>query len=123
MQITLSIENLGSLRDAFSKAPKKMTDALNTAIKQSIFTVQREAQINTPVRTGRLRASYTSTFTPLEGDVGPTANYAIYVHDGTRYMRARPFLTNAVKTVESQVEGFFQKAIQSTLDDIARDAR
>lgn len=119
-QINVTIKNLPQIRAAFSKAPIKMATELNTAIKKSIFTIERVSKINTPVLTGRLRASHESRFSNLRGELEPTANYAIWVHDGTRRMRARPFLLNAVQTVDEQVNDFFTKAVQNTLDDIGR---
>lgn len=118
--INVTIKNLPQIRAAFSQSPIKMASELNTAIKKSIFTIKRQSKINTPVLTGRLRASHESRFSNLKGELEPTANYAIWVHDGTRRMRARPFLLNAVQTVDEQVNDFFTKAVQNTLDDIAR---
>ncbi|HXI17662.1 MAG TPA: HK97-gp10 family putative phage morphogenesis protein [Chloroflexota bacterium] len=37
--------------------------------------------------------------------VGPTAKYASYVEQGTRRMRARPFLAPALATVEDSLRG------------------
>lgn len=121
VNVKVKITNLREIKDAFNKAPKRMTKALNKAIQQSIFTIERQSKINTPVRTGFLRASHRSLFSNLRGEVGPTASYSIFVHEGTRFMRARPFLMEAVQSSDSQVQGFFKQAVQDTLDDIARD--
>lgn len=68
---------------------------LRTAIR-----VENAAKAKCPVDTGRLRASIGVA---QQGDnsviVQATADYAIYVHDGTRYMRARPFLRDALNEV------------------------
>ena len=57
-------------------------------------TVERYSKQLTPVRTGRLRGSI--NFTPAslfpQVEVGTHTSYAIYVHEGTKYMRARPFM-------------------------------
>ncbi len=48
-------------------------------------------------RTGNLRGG---TFGRADGNdiiIGATAEYAIYVHEGTRYMSARPFLREAAE--------------------------
>lgn len=56
------------------------------------------------IDTGRLRASIkVSSFSGKSGfagvRVGTNVEYAPYVHDGTRYMRANPFLANAVRQI------------------------
>lgn len=56
-----------------------------------------------PVDTGRLRASIGVSQSFGAGGatttVEATADYGIYVHQGTRYMRARPFLTEGLNEV------------------------
>lgn len=121
VNVKVKITNLREIKQAFSQAPARMTKALNKAIQQSIFTIERQSKINTPVRTGFLRASHRSLFSNLRGEVGPTASYAMFVHEGTRYMRSRPFLLEAVQSTDSQIQGFFEAAVQDTLDSIARD--
>ena len=119
-EIKIRIKNLPEIRAAFSKAPRLMTRRLNEAIKQSIFTIQRESMIHTPVDTGRLRASHYPKFRSLYGEVGPTAFYAPFVHEGTRFIKGRPFLRNAAKTEEQRVQGFFTQAVKKVLNEIGR---
>lgn len=64
--------------------------------------VQSTAKRLCPVDTGRLRSSIQTTPPFDEGDhitvsVGTNVEYAIFVHNGTRYMRGRPFLTQALQ--------------------------
>lgn len=53
------------------------------------------------IDTGNMLNSVSSNITgdgrygQMTGEVGPTAEYAIYVHDGTSKMVGRPFLTDA----------------------------
>lgn len=65
--------------------------------------VSNQAKANCPVDTGRLRASIgVSQSAGADGavtTVQATADYAIYVHEGTRYTRARPFLRDALNEV------------------------
>lgn len=117
-EFKIEIKNLAQIKAAFHKAPMLMADNLNKAIQRSLFQIQRDSMSATPVDTGRLRASHTTRFGALRGELEPTANYAFFVHDGTRYMRGRPFLLNAVKKNDSEVQGNFTKAVQDTLDKI-----
>jgi len=69
-------------------------------------TVERFAKQLTPVRTGRLRGSI--NFTPASlfprVEVGPHTGYAVYVHEGTKYMRARPFMKYGAAFAQVGVE-------------------
>lgn len=118
--ISITIKNLPQIRAAFNKAPSLMTRELNTAIKKSIFTIQGKSMINTPVDTGRLRASHRSLFSYLKGEVSTNTNYDIFVHNGTRYMAARPYMLQAVNATDSDVNRFFTEAVDKVLSDIGK---
>jgi HK97 gp10 family phage protein len=75
---------------------------------------------NTPVLTGRLRASTASRFTNLAGEVGTHTNYDIFVHEGTKFMKARPYLRDAVEEESGAVIEFFHSAVQNVLDKIGK---
>jgi hypothetical protein len=62
--------------------------------------VVNRAKVLCPVDNGTLRASITPEV-HMEGDmpvirIGSRLDYAVYVHEGTRYMAGRPFLQNAL---------------------------
>jgi len=121
MAITVKIKNMAQIQSAFRSSPVEMTKQLNNAIRLSLFDIEAQSKRNTPVRTGQLRASHTTAFSSLRGELEPKANYARYVHDGTYKMRARPFLLNAVKNKERSVDKNFEGAVQNVLDKIAKD--
>lgn len=59
------------------------------------------AKARCPVDTGRLRSSITWRM-EIDSDglvaiVGTNVEYAIYVHEGTRYMAGRPFLLEGLR--------------------------
>ena len=118
--ISVRITNLGAIRAAFNKAPVLMTRELDKAIKRSVFAIERDSKMRTPVDTGRLRASHRSTFTPLRGELSTNTNYDVYVHQGTRYMKGRPYMLSAVQSNEVKVNQEFQHAVQTVLDEIGR---
>jgi HK97 gp10 family phage protein len=120
--IKITIKNMAEIRAAFAKAPGLTVKALNRAIQRSIFTIERDSKRATPVDTGFLRASHRSLFSNLRGEVGPTAVYAPFVHDGTSRMMSRPFLLEAVQSNERRVQGYFESEVQDVLDTIARAA-
>lgn len=120
-EIKVTITNLPQIKAAFAKAPRLMATELNTAIRKSIVSIGADSRRNTPVDTGRLRASTLERFGDLRGEVGTHTNYDVYVHEGTRYMKARPYLLEAVQSNESKVDTFFKDAVQKVLDQIARE--
>lgn len=116
--IAIKITNLPQIKAAFGQSPRLMTYELNNAIKKSILTIQAKSMKNTPVLTSRLRGSHRSVFGNLKGEVGTHTNYDIYVHEGTRYMKARPYLKLAVGSSGSEVEDFFTRAVDNVLSSI-----
>lgn len=65
--------------------------------------VVNQARSRCPVDTGNLRGSITYEIARdgdgLSARVGTNVPYAIYVHEGTRYMAPRPFLREAIDSV------------------------
>lgn len=118
-KINVQIKNLPQIRAAFRLAPMLMATELDKAISKSIYAIQRGSMAATPVDTGRLRASHKSTFAPLKGVLDVTAYYGIYVHEGTRYMKPRPFLLDSVNSNERQVDDNFTKAVDNVLSKLA----
>lgn len=65
--------------------------------------IETAAKTHCPVDTGRLRSSinwrlefYGGVLTAI---IGTNVEYAIYVHEGTRYMTGRPFLVQGMHDV------------------------
>jgi HK97 gp10 family phage protein len=116
--INITITNLPQIRAAFGQAPGLMVRSLNIAIKKSLFTIESISKSNTPVDTGRLRSSTISKFSNLSGEVGTHTNYDLFVHNGTRFMKARPYLYDAVKSSDDKIQNFFTEAVDSVLSDI-----
>lgn len=120
MDVQIKIKNLAQIRAAFLLSPALMKKNLAKAIAVSTFKVGRNSRINTPVDTGRLRASTRERVTPFKGVVSTNVSYSTFVHEGTRYMRGRPFLRNALESNEPFIQEQFRKATQDTLNTIGR---
>ncbi len=86
--------------DALLAAP---TSPLGRFLLDFAIRVQTQARRNCPVDTGRLRASIgvdlVGTGAGLQATVGSNVVYARFVHDGTRYLRGRPYLADALVSV------------------------
>lgn len=120
-EISIRIKNIAEIKRAFAMAPSLMAKELNVAISQVVLTIGRKSRQNTPVDTGRLRASTYERFGNLRGEVGTNTEYDLFVHEGTRFMRSRPYLRQAVNASDSETQRFFGDAVQRTLDKIGRE--
>jgi len=140
MEIQVKIKNLNKVRAALAKSPQVVSKHINKAINKSILDIRNEAMTTTPVDKGRLRGSYGMKFGNLRGEVGPTANYAYWVHEGHRqtpgrfvpaigkrlvksFVQGNPFLQKAVSQAERKVNQNFNEGLRDSLEDIARLAR
>lgn len=124
MNVQVRIKNLPQIKSAFNIAPRAMSRELSDAIKKSTFLVEGQSKIRTPVKTGFLRNSHQTSFSGgglgFSGIVEPTAHYAGFVHQGTRYMKGRPFLRQGLESSESKIQLLFRMAVQNVLNDIGR---
>jgi HK97 gp10 family phage protein len=105
--------SLGKLAGKFGNV--KVQSFLQGKIRELAFLVEREAKQVTPVDTGRLRASIRvlPIIRPLEAIIQPHTEYAIYVHEGTRYMRGRPFMYWGAKSAAEGFETRLSKQLES----------
>jgi hypothetical protein len=119
--INITIKNLPQIKAAFAKSPLLMIKELNFAIQHSVKTIEQRSRDTTPVDTGFLRASHYAIFSNLRGEVGTNMQYDIFVHEGTKFMRARPYLRNAIKSSQGTVDHNFKRAVEIVLDKIGSD--
>ena len=119
-QYKVEIKGLDKFRKALSQYPSIAKEYFARAIETMTWQLNRQAKRRSPVDTGRMRSSIYPTIRPDEGIVQPNVEYAIYVHEGTRYQKAQPFLLEALEDVQPDVESEFEQALENTLDEIAR---
>lgn len=118
--IAIQITNLREIKSAFDKSPFLMAKELDIAIKKTVLIVHGQSVRNTPVDTGRLRASTYSKFQPLRGEVGTNTNYDVFVHEGTKFMKARPYLKDAVESSNVEANRFFTSAVDNVLSTLGK---
>lgn len=77
-----------------------------------VLTVLRHSQQRTPVKFGTLRRSETTRVEPggLRGWVGSNVVYAPFVHEGTRFMEARPFFEQGMQDSRAEIGRLLQDA-------------
>lgn len=113
-----------------TRLEKTMPLAGLDGIKRALLIIEAEAvrlvtsgYFKPAVDTGRMRRSIThkiTNFTPTlaEGVVGLNVFYAIYVHEGTIYMEARPFLTDALKNKQAIVQAILVDAFRDQIRSV-----
>ena len=140
--IEVKIKNIKQIRTAFKKAPADLARELAKAIKKSGERVEYEAKARgqstggfvkggvmtpgartTPVDTGTMARSIRARATLMESLIQPHVEYADYVHEGTRYMRGRPFMQWALERAQKNIDKYFEKALDNTLLKIKTRAR
>ncbi len=102
-------------RNFFGRLPRNVKTAITTTIRKSAFIIERQSKRVTPVDTGRLRSSISSDITPFSATVAPHTNYAVFVHEGTRFMTARPFMHKGAENSVSEVENILKLELRKAV--------
>lgn len=107
------------------KIRSQLKSTLSAGMKEAAFIVEGKAKLqltsgpNRAIRTGYLRSSIAVTSVlPYEARVQAAAGYGIYIHEGTRYMKARPFMRDGLKDATPDIEKIFGKRIKSLVETI-----
>lgn len=98
MPVTVHI----SSKNRFFRPPGGTVSPLGAQLMATGVNVQTRAKRLCPVDTGRLRSSIQTTMPFRRGNnlvvsVGSNVNYARFVEEGTRYMKAKPYLRPALE--------------------------
>lgn len=146
VKFTITIPKLDEFLAKMTKFPQVAVAHLNTAIKKSLLELNREAILQTPVKTGHLRRGYRLIAGNLQGLLSNPVNYGIFVHEGTpahlilpRVKKAlwwkgalhpvrvvhhpgtiaNPFLQRAVENSEASVLDIFKTEMDAALNETA----
>lgn len=86
---------------------KEISAQLKQGMTKACLLVERDAKINAPVDTGRLRSSITNRLeveeNQLVGIVGTVVEYASFIEHGTVKMNAKPFLFPALEANKNKI--------------------
>jgi len=128
--INIQIPNLPKFQAALKKYPQLAGKEIKKALEKSAYQIVRETKPLTPVDTNTLRSSIGEVnkqgifkIEKLKATVGTRVKYAVYVHEGTRYMVNRPFLATGARQAVSKIQGFFKDAINNVFNNIARNSK
>ena len=73
-------------------------------IRKGALDILAESHNAVPVKTGHLKSTgHTVDVGPMRSEIRYDADYALYVEEGTRHMRAQPFLMPAFDHVKPMV--------------------
>lgn len=115
---------------AFKKAPEIAGPIYAKAINAGLANIQKYAddkyfQFKTPrqLRTGMLQKSFAfgiklATDSDLVGSIGPTVHYAKYVHFGTKFITANPFMERIALAASPDVSKQFEIAVRKVTEAI-----
>ncbi|WP_273478654.1 HK97-gp10 family putative phage morphogenesis protein [Ignavigranum ruoffiae] len=95
----ISISGASELGKALRKKAE-MKD-VKLIVKSNGSEMTKNAQRLAPVDTGALKNSITLDYKELESTTGVGVHYGGYVNNGTRFMSANPYLTNAYELQKS----------------------
>lgn len=99
-------------RDLGQVGPRVVKQA-GLAVRLATQGTERDAKILAPVDTGNLRSSIGSDIDGLTGSVGPTAEYAEYVEEGTSRQAPQPYMGPAT----DRNAALFEQAIAKIAGD------
>jgi HK97 gp10 family phage protein len=92
----LSSVEIKVLKNTFPEGAAQLRAAISAAFAAESGPLLSDMQQRTPVDTGELRDSESAEHTDTTLTLRATAGHAIYVHQGTSRMGARPFMRDAV---------------------------
>lgn len=121
--ITIRIEGMDKLKKYLKERPREIAQAISRAIKTSGFILEAESKkaltsgANRAIRTGKLRSeNVVRELSDLRVAIYPLVQYAVYVHEGTFRMRARPWFNEAGKNAGPQIKETFDGEIKAALE-------
>lgn len=120
--IEIQIENLKELQGALKQFPTISERWIQRAIEASIAEVQKGATKGVvPWLTGRLCQSFGEGIRlgRLWGKIGPTVDYAIFVHEGTRFMKPNRFMNRIAEKANPAIQKHFSLALENIVNEIA----
>lgn len=92
---------------------KRMHTNANRIVRKATFDIEAGSKMRAPVDTGNLVNSIQAAMlAPLHGRIRVGADYGVYVHEGTRFMPARPFMRTTFELIVPQFVMAMRKVFQ-----------
>ena len=90
------VSELNELAVDLGKAPATVVKRSAQLIAKTAYDIERDGKIFAPVDTGNLRSSISTTARGLVAEIGPTAEYAVFVEEGTSVHAPQAFMGPAL---------------------------
>lgn len=75
----------------------------NQSILAGAIKLQELSQRESPVKTGFLRSTHSSRETEEGAEMLVSAEYAVFVHEGTRYMEGREWISKVIDAKPNEI--------------------
>ncbi len=121
---------IASLREAVARNPAKVREETQNFLVRGVRVYNEsiirapwrvgEAGGGAPVAKGNMRDTHVRNIGLWEAIIYPTAFYAVYVHEGTKRMKARPWLDYAQRTQKSAIEALQETTLSNITADLAK---
>ena len=117
VEVAVSINGFSELQFKLDRLDFSMRSRVDEALNQEVSNMRAVAQSLAPKRSGYLASTvYAERVGDWAFKLGARAQYAYFVEFGTRFMRARRFLSRAL---ESAMPGLVQRVSQAVREAIA----
>lgn len=120
LTVTFEVSGVEELAEKLSQLDNALFRRVHEQLLRWAFILRETARGYAPVRTGYLRSSIYATVHDWVVQVGAKASYAIFVEFGTRYMRAKPYLTPALQQCLPELERMIIEAIEQAKAEVER---
>ena len=125
MSTKIFIKGLAELQKNLARSKSIINKHYARAIKRGSLILERDLKTGgyvpvAAVQGGTLKGSIRTAIQPLKATIAPHTDYAIYVHEGTWKMKARPFLDTAIKNKKAEIEKEFLNATGLIVKELAK---
>lgn len=97
---------------------------LREAVEGYGYLIERGSKMFSPVDTGRMRSSIGVSLGLSPKDIksitSPNVDYAIYVHEGTRYIKARPFMKWGLDAYRREGDRLVIQKVKEATEELAK---
>ena len=107
--------NINQVQNKIARMQPRVVRAIQGSVRKAGFIVERHSKMRSPVDTGRMRSSINTTVRGLSATIRPMVHYAQFVHNGTRFMRAQPFMTRGLNDSITEIRAVFNREIKGAL--------
>lgn len=145
LEITIEAPKLDRFIAKMKRFPENAIEAMEMGVRRSLFVIERQAKLETPVSTGRLRSGFRIKVRGLQGTIFNRVKYALFVHEGTEPhiilpvikkalwwkgadhpvkkvnhpgTASNPFMERALKKTRNIRDDIFQEEIQKALEKV-----